>query len=74
MGTLGQPKYISPKYRKRTSYQPPKYEKRGVLGLVYEPREYHSPLYEGRTYKSRKYFGIKTRFWKAPQKSEQAKE
>lgn len=57
MGTLGQAKYIARKYKKRAPYEPLRYERREVSVLVYKPRKFHSPLYEKRIFKSRKYSG-----------------
>lgn len=73
MGTLGQPKYIGPKYKKRPHYEPRRYERREVLGLVYKPREYHSPVYGKRFYKPRKYHPPQGRIV-APEETTVAKE
>ncbi len=55
MSTLGQAKYIGPKYKKRLPYQSPKYKRKEIRELVYKSRKYHSPIYGERLYKPRKY-------------------
>ncbi len=55
MGSLGQPRYIDPIYRKRPPYEARRYKRREMPVLVYRPHQYKSHSYEERIYIPRKY-------------------
>ncbi len=55
MGSLGQPRYIDPIYRKRPPYAQRRYKRREMSSLVYRPHQYRLHRYEERIYIPRKY-------------------